>query len=219
MKLLLNRGVGLYLAHDKLQEESEKSDHDSAFILRNFHKASIAIGDAVLMTNDGFHHSYVERARVLDEYSYDVVSPMIKKIYKDAIDYKLHPTLWFDRNLMQQMYDEIIGEFTKTYLMIASFYTEVEYETFYDFYKLYVSQNKKNVLKNIALNIKYFSMSGIQSWGRSYPRERLYFAFPELLLNNAGIYKNKVYNTIGCSSLKKSDAFRDRFLAMWRRFN
>lgn len=219
MKLLLNRGVGLYLAKKELDGGGSSSDKKSAFILRNLHKASIAIGDAILMVEKKLHHSYQKRLTLLLDLPDRVASQNVKELYRAAIEYKLTPTLWFDNEKMNSMIDNISSEFKGIYLDVVSAYSDEDYHDFQSFYSSYIPQNSDATVKNMLLNIKYFSLKSMLFWGRFYPRERLYFTLPEILFHNAENQREKIYNTLDCSDYSDYSGFASKFLAIWRRFN
>lgn len=87
LKLLLNRGVGLMLAAEKLGKSDEVE-----FIRRNSYKSILALGDAYLMLAGKYHYSCIERRSHFNQwglsYCYD---EELVRAYSRAVRHKLDP--------------------------------------------------------------------------------------------------------------------------------
>ena len=74
-RLMMNRGVGLLLAHEKLT-----SHPSTPFILRNINKCIIGVGDARLIARRGYRWKVAERAAALKD-----------DLYAQAMAWKFQP--------------------------------------------------------------------------------------------------------------------------------
>ena len=83
-RLLLNRGMGLLLASDKIANHSPEAD----FILRNINKAILGACDAWLIAEKKYKWSIGER---LTEIEHSALSPACKKLYARAVEFKKSP--------------------------------------------------------------------------------------------------------------------------------
>ena len=91
LRLLLNRGVGLLLAGEKLLS----GDEDSDFILRNIYKCIGGSGDAVLISCGRYAWSGAERVRIFDKFVMDHGWPSCySEHYTQAYRFKTEP--WKD---------------------------------------------------------------------------------------------------------------------------
>ncbi|MEA2012949.1 MAG: hypothetical protein U9O87_07730, partial [Verrucomicrobiota bacterium] len=89
--LLLNRGVGLMLARNKLAKNPQKNELE--FAERNIYKALMACGDSFLISEKKFIYSYQKRQALLNDCKQEgiIAKYNFKKHYSDSIDYKLRP--------------------------------------------------------------------------------------------------------------------------------
>ena len=83
-RLLLNRGMGLFFAAEKMAENSDDGD----FILRNIYKAVLGAGDAILIRNHRYCWKIAERSAVIN--SLDIAEEW-KALYQQAVCYKRTP--------------------------------------------------------------------------------------------------------------------------------
>ena len=93
-RLLLNRGMALRLASEKLAQNSADGD----FILRNISKAVLGAGDALLI-NRGLYRWQIDR-RVEEVGKLDIPQTW-KNLYTQAVEYKKTPHGLLDENTLE----------------------------------------------------------------------------------------------------------------------
>lgn len=111
-RLLLNRGMGLLLAWEKIAGNSTDTD----FILRNLNKAILGAGDAFLIARGQYKWNIAERLTVINSSS---LSDDCKKLYARAVEFKKSPSreipqdwneAWIAvRNVFKECMDSICG--------------------------------------------------------------------------------------------------------------
>ncbi|MBP5641083.1 MAG: hypothetical protein J6X55_16500 [Victivallales bacterium] len=91
LRLLLNRGMGLLFASEKLASPIPQTD--TGFILRNLHKAALGSGDAVMMSKGVYGWTARERKDIFHKLSIEIRLPEdYIKLYDYALDFKFLPT-------------------------------------------------------------------------------------------------------------------------------
>ena len=89
LRLLLNRGMGLLFAAEKLASPVPK---DTGFILRNMHKAAMGSGDALMMSRGLYRWTARERLAVFRDLVKELELPdAYFEYYGKAIDFKFRP--------------------------------------------------------------------------------------------------------------------------------
>ena len=83
-RLLVNRGMGLLLAGEKISQNSQDID----FILRNLNKAILGAGDALLIANNLYAWKLNERVAIINSLD---INPNYKDLYKKAVQFKSSP--------------------------------------------------------------------------------------------------------------------------------
>ena len=83
-RLLLNRGMGLRFAQEKVSANSDETD----FILRNINKAVLGTADAGLIVQGKYRWRIAER---LAEIQNSALPDQWKKLYADAVEFKCSP--------------------------------------------------------------------------------------------------------------------------------
>ena len=83
-RLLVNRGMGLLLAGEKIANNSEDTD----FILRNLYKAILGVTDAMLITEGKYYWKLSER---LDFIEKSDMPDDWKQLYREAVEFKCSP--------------------------------------------------------------------------------------------------------------------------------
>jgi hypothetical protein len=91
-RLLLNRGMGLYLAGEKIAGKSNDTD----FILRNIYKAILGAGDALLIASGEYRWKIAER---LDFTEKNDILASWQFLYREAVDFKHSPHRELPRNI------------------------------------------------------------------------------------------------------------------------
>lgn len=87
-RLILNRGMGLVFAGERLAAKSSDAD----FIMRNLHKSQLGGGDALLIAAGKYRWSGGERLDALREYvAENGLSPRLLENYATALHYKELP--------------------------------------------------------------------------------------------------------------------------------
>jgi hypothetical protein len=92
-RLLYNRCSGLLLVRELLQKTTF-SDEQSDFIGRNLAKASLALGDAVLVAAGQYHWSARVRAERLEAFANDGEVPdlpALQRHHRAGVEFKFHP--------------------------------------------------------------------------------------------------------------------------------
>ena len=84
-RLLLNRGMGLLLAGEKISGNSTETD----FILRNLYKAILGAGDAMLITNGLYRWKLDDRMALIE--NMENLSGDWKAYYREAVNFKRSP--------------------------------------------------------------------------------------------------------------------------------
>ena len=88
VRLLLNRGMGLIFAGERLARKSQEAD----FIVRNMNKAVLGCGDALLLAAGKYAWKCSERAAAFDRYAEENRLPAeYAEAYRNAVRYKLEP--------------------------------------------------------------------------------------------------------------------------------
>ena len=83
-RLLLNRGMGLLFAGEKIACNSEETD----FIMRNLYKAILGAGDAMMIARREYPWSLSDR---LERINASVLPEKWKTLYREAVDFKFRP--------------------------------------------------------------------------------------------------------------------------------
>lgn len=127
-RLLLNRGMGLLLAGEKITNNSSDID----FILRNIYKAILGTGDAMLIANNNYQWKIAEREKKIEQL---VIKEEWKKLYQEAVLFKYSPSR------IQK-------------LDIVDLWNQVK--DFYRFGMLYCAKanDENNLLKSLAVQCK-----------------------------------------------------------------
>ena len=83
-RLLLNRGMGLLLAGEKISSGSTDFD----FILRNIYKAILGAGDAMLIAVEKYHWKSADRLELIEKSD---MPEIYKALYREALEFKRSP--------------------------------------------------------------------------------------------------------------------------------
>ena len=179
-RLLLNRGAGLLWSYLILAQGEEKPDPD--FLPRNYFKAALAIGDAILMARGIYRTAYSSRADLFQQVLRKEPSLgrlMDHQTYAQALQFRLRP----DQNRIQvdlAKLEEISQRLKRAFLWLEGVRTgrsdmdPPRYQA--DSSRREPEQNQPGVWpRNLYHNLKL----GIPSL--AYPREGLYRDFPGLL--------------------------------------
>ncbi len=83
-RLLVNRGMGLLFAGEKIANDSGEAD----FILRNIYKAILGAGDAMLISHGTYRWKISERLTLIEKSD---MPECWKQLYREAVEFKHTP--------------------------------------------------------------------------------------------------------------------------------
>ena len=83
-RLLVNRGMGLLFAGEKISANSNDTD----FILRNLYKAILGAGDAMLIADGKYRWKLAERLDMIEKSD---LPETYKTLYREAVGFKRNP--------------------------------------------------------------------------------------------------------------------------------
>jgi hypothetical protein len=224
-KLLLNRGVGLALAKEKL--DSEGFDPKDEFVTRNIFKAVMAMGDAILMSEKIYHWSYQERLRRFQSLEHHTLVARYNLLqpYSETIQYKLNPfDVNYDKQGFQTWYNEILSAYMQVYYSVFSVLLKahiLDSRTYLAHLEssLYLQMDTKSALKNMALNMRDHKGKSFQfDLYLRYPRYRLFYCLPWFLFHE----KCDLYRIDAILGLPEHSPEADRrkqFLSLWSMYN
>ena len=229
MGLMLNRAVGLLLAKRRLDESGGFSREDADFVERNITKAAMAAGDAFLICNHTFHHSYVKRMELMEDFKQDALidDNDFLNIYRNAVMYKLKPERTDQsRARLEDFHGRISSVFKKFFLFTAAACWKVEINDFNDFFTTVSAEvmpdedpGRRIWLKNILLNAKEVGATSFSlSWYLKYPRYRLFYVVPYFAFSERGC-EGGVPSALGVSRDSTDDVKFAKFIKLWERFN
>ncbi len=222
LNLLLNRASGLVFAEKKIQSDKANSQEDIEFIIRNIMKARIAAGDAILMTNRTYDHSYVRRMELLKKIK---DKPIILKnnffeIYSEAMEYKLKPEhkKFVDAGL-EKIFEETKNVYREIYLYTFSKYFGKSLNDFDEYLSALKNEKKafslKQSAKNFVLNFMFDKFKHpIPRVYFKYPRFRLFFSIPYLLFSKP--FDNELRKMLSADTDEK---IYENYVKLWNRFN
>lgn len=108
LRLLLNRGVGLFLAQKRLAKGNLIID-DRDFAGRNLFKAVMACGDVTLLLKKQYSLPVLERLATLEK----VADNNMVELYREAVDFKFLPRVYSEEKL-DSLYSKVIDLFEKS---------------------------------------------------------------------------------------------------------
>jgi len=218
-RLMLNRGVGLLLAGNRLEEKSD----DLEFIERNIYKAVMAAGDTLMIEQKCYHFSYVKRLSMAEKIS---DTPIFRKhsfldLYRSSIEYKLKPV--HDYEKLQELYLKVKEIYADFYLNAFSGLLGAPVKNWNDLISGLISskQDERSIersLKNIILNAAKVKNLLPLTLLLKHPRVRLYGALPYFLYKDEVIHK-RVYELLGLSGNNDYSTSYNKFIDLWARFN
>jgi hypothetical protein len=226
MGLTLNRSVGLLLAKQRLENVENLTTPDKDFIERNIYKAAMAAGDAFLICNHIFNHSYVARMDLMDQFKDDKIIKENKflELYKRSILYKLKPVR---KNLshkeLSSLHSEVLDIYKKFFLFVAGKAWRCEFADFKSFGETVLcskidADSPIQILKNMILNIKEVGGPFSLRWFLKYPRYRLFYAVPYFAFMDK-TYEENIPAVLGLDSATSEEEKLQQFLRLWERFN
>jgi len=194
-RLLLNRCTGLLLAREILQESGEgRLDVEQCdFVGRNFAKAKLAFGDALLASRHHYHWSCRQRHDRLIQLCCDqqplpdLGSASIEKLvayHDEGVRFKLHPQRLV-RSGAEFLFEHqaLSALATELWLWLESRRLKRPFSSVGEYALAPREAVPESVsLRNYALNARAFGLGALfDPLSRLYPRERLFLSLPLLL--------------------------------------
>ena len=159
-RLLLNRGMGLRFAEEKIAAKSDEQD----FILRNIYKAILGSGDARLIAKGQYHWRIEERLKEIHDSD---LPENWKRLYADAVKFKAFPHRNIPENLPELAAE--VRDFFESSVLAASESDSMETlrKDIWDKCRLSGEVNCFNYIKyciktrRMHRNIKFLSMPSV----------------------------------------------------------
>jgi hypothetical protein len=226
IKLLLNRGVALIQSRLRLLDNFDEKAIE--YVTRNNQKAVMAMGDALLMSEGLYHHSYLKRLDLIERLQSSEKYKLIDDVtlltrYRQALEFKFRPTHpLHSRDELWSWTNEIIQLYEKVYFLIFQIYGNLEGKISKSEYNDYIKERfgfDKNLIlitKNVLLNIKsnLFFTERFKEQIR-HPRVHLFKVLPELLFKGS-MNSIQEFEEGNCLTWKNNV---DSFLNVWSMYN
>lgn len=190
-RLFMNRGIGLFLAHQKIKNHKTLNKEDYEFVVRNIRKAQLAMGDALLFLKGCYSPSYLERQQQFRSLDLTDV-PEGKKLaeyYEAAMKFKLRPNHEIPAGFtISAWHDEVTQYFEKIFLWFEQHRLNDFDLTWNDYARKTrrfvfpgMLATMKNILKNLRIRTSHLPLLKELSL---HPRDRILAHLPELLFDN-----------------------------------
>lgn len=237
LKLMLNRGMGLFFALQYLETGKHIDEFD--FINRNIYKAYQAIGEAILISEGRYHWSNLERIERIQvtKLSNYTSHTELEQRFLEAMQFKLKPQINpQDQSVLSfrlaeaiTIYKEIYYSLWAKYILNHPMAEKRKYsgQPFSDYtgYLACLSDINfgdsgfRSIAKNIYLNLRDSkTISSPLALNLRYPRYRLFYALPWLLFNE-DIDPGLICSTLGMPLEAEPQALKERFIQLWRKYN
>jgi hypothetical protein len=185
-RLLMNRGSGLLLAKERL-EQSAFTPADADFVRRNIAKAQLALGDAVLVTFGEYDRSVRERHRRVQRAAQTASLPWIREVcghHAAGVEFKLRPERSTDsREALLARHVPVVELAREVWLWLESERLRVRFES-PRAYALWPADKlpETGAARNLLVNLKTLGARALPG-GRAHrhPRERVLNALALLL--------------------------------------
>jgi hypothetical protein len=225
LKLLLNRGMGLYFARSYLLHDALSEHCD--FINRNIHKAYQAVAEAVLITEGKYHWSVIRRMELikeapLAEYSNDDRLP---DLIQEAMLFKLRPH--YVEPIPKAINDRLqtaIDIFEQVYYACWAEYfgvPKLDLKSYHNLLSSHKDQQSSvmSIAKNFALNLRDCGITPANMTEYiKYPRYRLFYTLPWLLFG-AEMTNESVARMLGVQGDIDRESLEKRYISLWQRYN
>lgn len=225
VKLLLNRGMGLYFSRQYLNMEKPEMHLD--FVNRNIHKAYQAMTEAILIVEGKYHWSVKERMRLITipDISKYISNPAFLDLAQTAMEFKLQPYLPSESvEEFKERLAQTLSDFEELYYAVWAAYFGVASLNLNTYHRLLASHkdNENSLMslaKNFALNLRDIGISS-SSFNEyiKYPRYRLFYALPWLLFD-APIPLSNLAPILGLAHGADANSLRKRYVSLWQRYN
>lgn len=225
VKLLLNRGMGLYFSRKYLSLEKPEPHLD--FINRNIHKAYQAMTEAILIVEGQYHWSVKERMRLISipDIGKYLSNPAFLDLAQAGMDFKLKPYLPTEspEELKERLSQTLIDFEELYYAVWAAFFgvSNLNLDTYHRLLASYKDSENSlmSLAKNFALNLRDIGLSpsSLNEYIK-YPRYRLFYALPWLLFD-APISLSNLAPILGLAHGADAESLRQRYVSLWQRYN
>lgn len=203
--LLLNRGAGLIWSTAILEGHIKKEEDD--FVRRNYYKAALAIGDALLIFFNSHQTSYRGRDDLLRKLLPTVKvsnSQILQSLYEKSLQFKFSPDKFNDFKADISALKELSAMLVEIFLFIESKRCNRMFSNAKMYSKAtFIREQSEHLLRKFPRNL-YHNLKA-RRLSLRYPREKLYRLLPVLLTSNS---KNIKW---------KKQAIE--FLKVWQKFN
>jgi hypothetical protein len=184
-RLILNRGVGLLLAKEKLFVGD--FTQQKSFIIRNIHKAIQAFGDTVLKLNNCYSTMLEERKAQSTHIKHPelYIPSDFQECYVNSLSFKEMPNLDLDKESTLNLYHYIYDIYHKNYIELIELGLDQTHPG--SFQSKLRMQPKGKIWKNILLNLRSLGVVHFlkNPFKFHYPRVYLYYLYNEIMfLNN-----------------------------------
>jgi hypothetical protein len=223
-RLLMNRFTGLLLSGERLSSAAFNPD-DSDFVARNFAKAQLAFGDALLTAVGQYHWSCRERHdRLLPVLEAQGVPWLFEVLphHKDGMDFKLHPRRSpASASELSQQARSLLALSREIWLWLESQRLGRTFSSAQD-YSLSLADKcpETNSWRNRLVNASVFGPTVcVSRQAGRHPRERLLNALPLLLWDDSSRDPAALHclqQNLMTRSLTRPDQL-ERYLKLWER--
>lgn len=162
VRLLLNRGVGLFFASDIMKDDELESE-DLDFIGRNLYKSILACGDVMLLLDHQYCSSTKKRLSLLEKSADKYFSPDELNLYRSSVFFKFDPKI-LNRSQLAALHKDSLKLYKKCCCYFFSICYNLNIDDIDGLLLAFKSGNirdgklsLKNLLKNFAKNLLYNS--------------------------------------------------------------
>ncbi len=190
-RLLMNRCSGLLFSTERLARRVFTAE-DSDFVGRNCAKAELALGDAVLVAHEMYHHSVRQRAANLRILRPAIHIPHMAELlafHDRGTEFKLHPRVSREsRDVLQSRLEHISSIARDVFLWLEGTRLGTEFAS----PRAYTASEldkcpETPAWRNSLVNIRAFGLASLGEQPLRYPRCRLLETLPLLLWEPAAL--------------------------------
>lgn len=225
LKLLLNRGMGLYFAQSFISSGKAESEND--FINRNIHKAYQGIGDAILIAEKRYHWSNPVRMKSFNDTdaSQYTSKDYLISAYLESMQFKMLPSKDFvSAEELCQRLEKAITLLKDVWYALWSKYLGIDIKS-YGTYQEALHQmpgedsSAKSITKNLVLNFRDIKGKAfdLKLYTR-YPRYRLFYVFPWLLFAENADMK-AICRALGLPDGSIRESCEAQTVELWKKYN
>lgn len=204
--LLLNRGAGLIWSFRIISGWTENSEED--FVRRNYFKAALAIGDAILIASGNHQTAYRGRdrllERILENAEFQEFADFLP-LYARALRFKFSPDKELDKVFARTRIYKLAQVMLKLFLVIETKRLGKNFVNANEYWQWRgIREKREHLPQKLPRNLLKNALLG--RFDVLYPREKLFRMLPVLL----------------DQSLNPGPAWKSRskeFLQIWEKFN